>query len=51
MIVIVAVAIAAYFLFAQNSSERRKDDAITQAAKDVGSAAKDVGDSAKKAVE
>ena len=50
IVLLIAVAIGAFYLFSQNSSETRKNDAITEAAKDVGGAAKDVGDAAKKAV-
>lgn len=48
VVLLVALVIGAFYLFGQQNSETRKNDAITSAAKDVGSAAKDVGDAAKK---
>lgn len=48
VVLLIAVLIGAFYLFSQNSSETRKNDAITEAARDVGGAAKDVGDAAQK---
>jgi hypothetical protein len=45
------VVVGAFFLINQNRHEQVKTDAVTQAAKSVGSAADKVGDSAKKAAD
>jgi uncharacterized protein HemX len=50
IVLLIAVAIGAYYLINQNSRESAKTDAVTSAAKDAGSAAKDVGSAAKDAV-
>lgn len=47
LMVVAIIAVAAYFLTEQ---DRRKDNAITTAAEQVGDAAKDVGDAAQRAV-
>ncbi|MHA6720908.1 hypothetical protein ACX40Y_15860 [Sphingomonas sp. RS6] len=47
---LLAVAIAAFYLINQNSREEARTQAVTSAADSVGDAAKDVGDAAKDAV-
>lgn len=43
LVALLALAVAAYFLFVNNRSETRRDNAIAGAAKDVGTAAKKAG--------
>jgi uncharacterized protein HemX len=50
-ILLIAVAIGGYMLFANTESQNRKDDAVAKAADNVGQAAKKVGDSVEKAVD
>jgi len=50
LVLLVAVIIGGFYLFNQSNNENRKTDAITQAAKDVGSSAQKAGDAAQKAV-
>lgn len=57
LLILVALAIGAWFLLAQNNSEVAKDNAMTEAAtkvgdaaENVGQAAQDAGDAAKDAV-
>lgn len=49
LVLLVAVIIGGFYLFNQSNNENRKTDAITQAAKDVGSSAQKAGDAAQKA--
>lgn len=51
LLLLVAVAMGAYFLYGASQGESRKDDAVAQAAEDVGNAATKVGNSVEKAVE
>ena len=46
IVLIVALVIGGYFLFAQNQSTVAKNNAVTSAAKSVGHAADKVGDTA-----
>ena len=48
--VLILVVVGALYLINQNNRENIKTNAVTEAAKDVGSAAKDVGGAAKDAV-
>jgi uncharacterized protein HemX len=47
LVLLVAVAIGAFYLFNQNNRENAKTNAVTEAAGSIGDAAKDVGDAAK----
>ena len=51
VVVVLALVIGAYFLFANNQSANKKDDAVAEAADNVGAAAKKVGNSVEKAVD
>ncbi len=58
ILILIALAIGAWFLLAQNNSEVAKDNAMTEAAtkvgdaaENVGQAAQDAGDAAKDAVD
>ena len=51
LVLLVAVAIGAFYLFNQNKNDNLRTDAVTSAAKDVGDSAKKVGDSASKAAD
>lgn len=51
LILLLAVAIGAFFLFNQGRNDNLRTDAVTSAAKDVGDSAKKVGDSASKAAD
>ncbi|NJC33625.1 hypothetical protein GGR88_001099 [Sphingomonas jejuensis] len=51
LLVLVALAAIAYFLFVGNERESATDGAVTDAATAVEGAAKDVGDAARKAVD
>lgn len=51
VLLLIAVAVGGYFLYSGSQSENRKDDAMTEAANDVGDAAKQVGNSVEKAVD
>jgi hypothetical protein len=49
--VLILVVIGAFYLMNQNRNEAVKTDAITQAARDVGSSAKKAGDAVEKAAQ
>lgn len=49
-LILLVVVIGGIYLFTQNSSESAKDNAIAEAASDVGNAATKVGDAAEDAV-
>ncbi len=49
LLILVALAIGAWFLLAQNNSEVAKDNAMTEAATKVGDAAENVGQAAQEA--
>jgi hypothetical protein len=49
IVLIVALLAGVYFLSGMSKSQSSKDNAIAEAAKDVGNAAQDVGDAAKDA--
>lgn len=49
LVLLIALAIGAYYLINQNSRENIKTNAVVGAAESVGDAAKDVGDAAKDA--
>ncbi|EJL34679.1 hypothetical protein [Novosphingobium sp. AP12] len=49
-LILLVVVVGGIYLFTQNSSESRKDNAIAEAAGDVGNAATKVGDAAENAV-
>jgi flagellar basal body-associated protein FliL len=51
VILLFAVAVGGYFLFANSDSEVRKDDAIAEAADNVGAAAEKAGNAVEKAAE
>lgn len=51
LLILVALAIGAWFLFAQNNSEVAKDNAVAEAATQVGDAAQNVGEAAQDAVD
>lgn len=51
VILLLALVIGGYFLFANNQSANKKDDAVAEAADNVGAAAKKVGNSVEKAVD
>ena len=51
ILVLVAVALLAWFLFAQNRNDAVRTDAVTGAAQSVGDAAGKVGDAADKATD
>jgi hypothetical protein len=51
LIALVALAVGGYFLMAGNSSEARKDNAIAEAASDVGNAAEKAGAAVEKAAD
>ena len=46
-----ALVVGAYLLFANNSSEERKDNAVAEAAGNVGEAAQKAGDAVEKAAD
>lgn len=52
MLLVLALAVGAFFVFgSMNESEAKKDNAVAEAADNVGAAAKKVGDSVEKAVD
>jgi hypothetical protein len=51
ILVLVAIALLAWFLFAQNRNDTVRTDAVTGAAQSVGDAAGKVGDAAEKATD
>jgi hypothetical protein len=51
VLLLFALAVGAYFLFANSNSETRKDDAIAEAADNVGAAAQKAGDAVEKAAD
>jgi hypothetical protein len=51
ILVLVAIALLAWFLFAQNRNDAVRTDAVTGAAQSVGDAAGKVGDAAEKATD
>ena len=52
MLFVLALAVGAFFVFgSMNESEAKKDNAVAEAADNVGAAAKKVGDSVEKAVD
>lgn len=51
IVLLIGVAIGAYFLINQSNNDNLRTDAITSAAKDVGDSAAKVGDSAEKAAD
>jgi hypothetical protein len=51
ILVLVAIALLAWFLFAQNRNDAVRTDAVTGAAQSVGDAAGKVGDAADKATD
>lgn len=51
VLLVLALAVGAYFLFVANESESKKDDAVAEAAGDVGAAAEKIGDAAEKATD
>ncbi len=51
VLLLFALAVGAYFLFAISNSENRKDDAIAEAADDVGAAAQKAGNAVEKAAD
>jgi len=51
LVLLIAVGVAAFFLFNMNKEEARQTDAISEAATGVGEGAKKVGDAAEKAAD
>ena len=51
LVLLVAVIIGGFYLFNQSANDNRRTDAVTQAAKDVGSGAQKAGDAAQKAAQ
>ena len=51
VLLLAVLAVGAYFLFANNSSEERKDNAVAEAAGNVGEAAQQAGDAVEKAAD
>jgi hypothetical protein len=51
VILLLALAVGGYFFFANNGSEVRKDDAVAEAADNVGAAAEKAGNAVEKAAE
>lgn len=51
LILIAALALGVWFFSGMAGSERAKDNAVAEAARDVGAAAETVGDAAKEAVD
>jgi uncharacterized protein HemX len=51
VVLLLALAIGGYFFFANNGSENRKNDAVAEAADDVGAAAEKAGNAVEKAAE
>ncbi len=51
IVLLIAVAIGAFYLFNQSQNDAIRTDAVAGAAKDVGDSAKKVGDSAQKAAD
>lgn len=51
LILLIAVAAGAFYLFNKGKNDNLRTDAITGAAKDVGDSAKKIGDSAEKAAD
>jgi hypothetical protein len=51
VILLLALVVGGYFLFANSDSEARKDDAIAEAADNVGTAAEKAGNAVEKAAE
>ena len=51
LVLLIAVAIGAFYLFNKSQNDNLRTDAVTSAAKDVGDSAKKVGDSASKAAD
>ncbi|MDR6849153.1 uncharacterized protein YpmB [Sphingomonas sp. BE270] len=51
IVLLIAVAVGAFYLFNKSQNDNARTDAIAGAAKDVGDSAKKVGDSASKAAD
>ena len=51
ILLLIALAIGGYFIFANSDSEVRKDDAIAEAADNVGAAAEKAGNAVEKAAD
>jgi flagellar basal body-associated protein FliL len=51
ILLLLALAAGGYFLFASNESEARKDNAVAEAADNVGAAAEKAGNAVEKAAE
>lgn len=51
LVLLIAVGVAAFFLFNMNKEEARQTDAISDAAQGVGEGARKVGDAAEKAAD
>lgn len=51
IVLLIAVAVGAFYLFNKSQNDNVRTDAIAGAAKDVGDSAKKVGDSASKAAD
>lgn len=51
VLILFALAVGAYFLFANSDSEVRKDNAVAEAAENVGAAAEKAGNAVEKAAE
>ncbi len=51
IVLLLAVAVGAFYLFNNSNNDNLRTDAVTSAAKDVGDSAKKVGDSASKAAD
>ncbi len=51
ILLLFALAVGAYFLFANSDSEVRKDNAVAEAADNVGAAAEKAGNAVEKAAE
>jgi uncharacterized protein HemX len=51
VVLLIALAVGGYFFFAGNASETRKDDAVAEAADNVGAAAEKAGAAVEKAAD
>lgn len=51
LLLLVAIAVGGYLLFAKSGQETKKDNAVTAAAEDVGAAAKKAGNAVEKAAD